>query len=219
VFVEQALVLESTTTRGVFEYSNEGYVVAGAMLEKVTGSSWETLMQDYLFNPLAMTQAGFGAPDTLGILAQPVGHNEVDGAWHPVDPAFESISDNPLMAGPAGTVHVSLDDMAAYLGLHLRGLRGETVNGFLTGQEFTKLHTPFPNTNYALGWVIDDNFIWHNGSNTIWYALAIISPEKNTALFLVTNAVDDEENPDSKLNKAISQLLTILSDRANAAFP
>jgi len=217
-FVEQVLILESTTTYGVVEYNNDGYIVAGAMLEKVTGSSWEKLMQNYLFNPLAMTQAGFGSPDTLGQLAQPVGHTEVDGAWYPVDPAFEDISDDPPMAGPDGSVHVSLDDMAAYLGLHLRGSRGETVDGFLSGQEFAKLYTPLPNSSYALGWDTADGVILHDGSNTIWYALAIVSATNNTALFMVTNAVDDEENPDSQLNKAMSQLFIELSARADAAF-
>lgn len=217
--VEKALVLTSTTTRGVYEYSNLGYIVAGAMLEKVTGSSWETLIQVYLFDPLSMTQAGFGAPDTKGTLAQPVGHYEELGTWHPVDPSVENISDNPPVLGPAGTVHVSLDDMAAYLALHLKGLRGETVDGFLTGQEFAKLYTPFPNSTYALGWVVvTDNVIVHDGSNTFWLAVVIVNAEKNTAFFVVTNAVDDLEDPNSKVNKAISGLLVELDARADAAF-
>lgn len=214
--VEKALALPSTTTRGVYQYSNLGYIVAGAMLERVTGSDWETLMQTYLFTPLSMTQAGFGAPDTQGTLAQPVGHVQDNGNWYPVDPAVEDISDNPPALGPAGTVHVSLDDMAAYIGLHLKGLRGETVDGFLTGQEFAKLYTPFPNSTYALGWIVMDNMIVHDGSNTMWLAVVVVNAEKNTAFFAVTNAVDNLENPNSRVNTAIKGLLDELNARADA---
>lgn len=53
-------------TVGTYEYSNLGYMVAGAMAEKLTGKSWENLMRVKLFNPLGMTSAGFGAPGTPG---------------------------------------------------------------------------------------------------------------------------------------------------------
>jgi CubicO group peptidase (beta-lactamase class C family) len=214
--VEKVLALSSTTTRGVYQYSNLGYIVAGAMLEIVTGSSWETLVQTYLFTPLSMTQAGFGAPDTEGTLAQPVGHIQDLGNWYPVDPSVEDISDNPPVLGPAGTVHASLDDMAAYIGLHLKGLQGETVDGFLTGQEFAKLYTPFPNSSYALGWVVMDNKIAHDGSNTLWLAAVLVDAGKDTAFFVVTNAVDNLENPNSKTNRAIIGLLDELNARVDA---
>ncbi len=218
-FVEKVLVLTSTTTRGVYEYSNIGYITAGAMLERVSGSRWEALMQIYLFDPLAMTQSGFGAPNTQGNLAQPVGHIlDDDDNWTPVDPVVEDISDNPPVLGPAGTVHASLDDMAAYIGLHLKGLRGESVAGFLNAQAFGKLYTPFPNSNYGLGWIIDDQVILHDGSNTIWFAIMLINAEKNIALFVVTNAADLEKGEESKASKAVTELLTELGKRADAAF-
>src|SRR5262245_94368 len=43
-------------------YSNAGCVLAGLMAEEVTGQSWEELMQQHLFDPLAMGSAGFGPP-------------------------------------------------------------------------------------------------------------------------------------------------------------
>jgi CubicO group peptidase (beta-lactamase class C family) len=215
--VEKVLVLSSTATRGVYEYNNIGYIIAGAMLERVTGSNWETLMQTKLFNPLLMTRSGFGAPDTQGSLAQPVGHRSNGNSWLPVDPSVQT-ADNAPVLGPAGTVHVSLDDMAAYIGLHLKGLRGASVDGFLDGQEFKKLYTPFPNSDYALGWVVGDQFIWHNGSNTWWYAEMVVNAEKNTALFVVTNAADLTKGLNSKAIKAIAELLGELGARADAAF-
>ena len=45
-----------------FLYSNVGYVIAGAVAERVTGKSWEELMTTLIFQPLGMTTAGFGFP-------------------------------------------------------------------------------------------------------------------------------------------------------------
>ena len=217
--VNNVLALPSTTTRGVFEYSNVGYIIAGAMLERVTGSDWESLIQDYLFTPLVMTQAGFGAPDTQGRLSQPVGHSLLSsGIWDPWDPSVTLLADNPAVFGPAGTVHASLDDMAAYLGLHLRGLRGETVTGFLTWQEFAKLYTPFPSSTYALGWGVSNFYITHDGSNTLWLARAHVNKNKNAAMFIVTNAMDDINDPNGRSASAVNELLLELHARFDAAF-
>ena len=221
--VSKSLVLPPTNTRGEFAYSNLGYIVAGSMLERVTGSDWESLIQDYVFNPLVMTQAGFGAPDTQGTLAQPVGHSLLSSGvwspWDPWDPGVKALYDSADVFGPAGTVYASLDDMATYLGLHLRGLRGETVTGFLTGQEFAKLYTPFPNSNYALGWSVENLFIAHNGSNGLWLALANVSANRNAAFFIVTNAVDDAFDPNGHSWSAINELRDELYTRFDAAFP
>ena len=55
-------------------YSNQGYAIVGAMLEKLTGTPWETLITERLFKPLHMDSAGFGPPGTIGAVDQPWGH-------------------------------------------------------------------------------------------------------------------------------------------------
>jgi len=193
--VRKSLLLSPTNMRGEYAYSNLGYVVAGAMLERVSGRDWESLIRDHVFAPLTMTRAGFGAPDTQGTLAQPVGHSLLfPGSWNPRDPSDAGVNDwyeSARVFGPAGTVHASLDDMAVYLALHLRGLKGETVSGFLTGAEFAPLYTSLSDANYALGWQVDTLFLAHDGSNGIWLALANVSANRDAAFFIVTNAVDD----------------------------
>jgi len=219
--VNYALVLPPAGVRGNFEYSNLGYIIAGAMLERVTGSDWETLLSTYLLDPLAMSETGFGSPDPQGILAQPIGHWLDNDSWQPAAPSVV-IYNLPAVYGPAGDVHVSLDDMAAYLGLQLRGLEGETVAGFLTAQEFAKLHTPIANVpdynGYALGWYISDFFIQHSGSNLYWYALANINKYRNAAFFIVTNSYDDVCSPDCRSTGAIYELRNELYKRFDAAF-
>jgi hypothetical protein len=59
-----------------FIYSNQGYTIAGVMLEKATGKTWEDLLRSMLFEPLGMTTAGFGAPASVGKVDQPWGHTK-----------------------------------------------------------------------------------------------------------------------------------------------
>ena len=66
MWVPQLLSLEPGAARGAFAYSNSGYVVAGAMLERLTGESWETLMERELFQALGMDGAGLAHPGSGG---------------------------------------------------------------------------------------------------------------------------------------------------------
>jgi CubicO group peptidase (beta-lactamase class C family) len=66
----------ATTTK--FEYSNNGYIVVGAMLEAKLSTSWEHLVRTHLFQPLGLLTAGFGAPGRSGATEQPAGHSRVD---------------------------------------------------------------------------------------------------------------------------------------------
>jgi CubicO group peptidase (beta-lactamase class C family) len=148
-----------------FVYSNSGYVIAGAMLEAKLGAPWESLMRARLFEPLRLRSAGFGAPGSPGALDQPVGH-----AAGPAGISLASfgpgapVNDNPAVLGPAGRAHASLEDMLAYLAAHRDRSR------LLQRASWDKLHTPPFGGDYAMGWVVRPDGLWHNGSNTLWYA-------------------------------------------------
>ena len=210
--IEEALMLSPEVNEGQFLYSNLGYMVAGAMMERLTNTSWETLIENNLFNSLAMTSSGFGIPDVQDNLSQPVGHLSQGSGWQ------ENNTDNPAVMGPAGIVHSSLEDMGNYIAAHLAGARGNDVSGFLTAEEFSKLHTPADNSEYALGWVISENLLWHNGSNTKWLADVKISPEKNAAIFIVTNAADLQDGQNSSSYKAVDSLTDELVKRLEARY-
>ena len=49
---------------GRWVYSNTGYMVAAAMLEKRAGRAWEDMMHTELFAPLGMRHVGFGPPES-----------------------------------------------------------------------------------------------------------------------------------------------------------
>ncbi len=165
-----------------YEYSNNGYIVAGAMLEAKTGRPWEELIRREVFEPLELTSAGFGAPAAATPVGQPRGHRPSDGADIPAPPD----ADNPPALGPAGRVHMSLADMARYLQTH-----ATRRDDFLGAASYERLRTPPFGGVYALGWVaISPESRWHNGSNTMWYAEAAFNLTDGTSAAVVVNDGD-----------------------------
>ena len=168
-----------------FIYSNQGYAIAGAMLEKLAGKPWESLLTEKLFRPLGMKSAGFGVPGAINKVDQPWGHARVLSKATPVQ------LDNPPAIGPAGTVHCSLDDLARFVILHLQ--RGQGTGSLLKPESFRKLHTPPAGEDYACGWLslergwAGGKALMHNGSNTMWYLVMWLAPEKNFAVIAATN--------------------------------
>ncbi len=184
--VKLALAREPAATPGsTMAYSNTGYTIAGAMAEAVTGSSWEDLLQEHLFEPLGMTTVGFGPPGKADSVLQPFGHRGV----LPVDPGL--FGDNPPVIGPAGTIHASLGDWAKFVAAHLAGERGKS--DLLTAKTFTRLHTPAEGQDYAFGWLVTERewaggrTLVHDGSNGLWYAVVWIAPERDMAILVTTN--------------------------------
>ncbi|MBX3178425.1 MAG: serine hydrolase [Candidatus Hydrogenedentes bacterium] len=174
--------------KGRYAYSNGGYVVAGAMMEVVTGKRWEDLMRKRLFEPLGMTATGFGAPTEPGA---PWGHESGLLAWKPKNPTARN-ADNAPVLGPAGTVHTTLEDYARFIAAHLKGAQGE--DGIVTAETFRTLHTPAEGGDYAMGWIVTERdwaggrALTHGGSNTLWFATVWIASERDMAFFAVTNA-------------------------------
>jgi CubicO group peptidase (beta-lactamase class C family) len=170
-------------------YSNQGYAIIGAMLEKLAGEPWETLITERLFKPLHMDSAGFGPPGIIGGINQPWGHRRQMGIVVPVQ------SDNPPAIAPAGRVHCSLDDLAHFLIFHMQ--RGQ-AGGLLKPETLAKLHTPPAGGDYACGWAVakrdwaGGNALTHAGSNTMWYVVMWLAPEKDFAVIVATNIADSE---------------------------
>jgi CubicO group peptidase (beta-lactamase class C family) len=48
-----------------FEYSNSGYFLLGAVLEQASGATYERLLHDRIFEPLAMKDSGYTRTDTV----------------------------------------------------------------------------------------------------------------------------------------------------------
>ena len=181
-FVRSVLEAAPNGPLGDYQYGNANYVLAGALIEGVTGLTWEEAMQREIFAPLSIVQAGFGAPKG----AQPQGHIH-DGMAVRTFESDNPVADNPAALGPAGTVHISLADYGKFL-------RAMMVPGWLSQDSLTRLITPLPSEVYALGWIAPGQRKWasgpvllHNGSNTMWFCTTVIAPARNLAMVSVSN--------------------------------
>ena len=168
-----------------FTYSNVGITIAGYIAEEITQKTYPDLMAEYVFTPMGMTSAGFGPP--MGN-DQPWGHKRTLGFTMSLKP--EDRADNTPLMAPAGTVHMTLRDAAQFGLHHLEGLQGK--DNVLKATTYKQLHTPYFD-EYASGWVVMDRewsngtFIWHNGTNTMWYALLVVLPEYDLVVATATN--------------------------------
>jgi CubicO group peptidase (beta-lactamase class C family) len=174
-----------------FMYSNVGYCIAGAMAEKITGATWEDLVKREVFEPLGLTESGFGPPTSPDeTLPQPRGHRNVL-FWKV---AMDDQADNTPIMGPSGTIHMTLHDLYTYANEHLRGDLGQ--GKLLSAETYKLLHKPNLD-DYACGWLRRDptaeipyTVFWHNGSNTLWYALVAFIPEQKMVVAVTANDGD-----------------------------
>ena len=196
----QPLVSEPGTT---FQYANMNYTLVGAILERMTGTTWDELITERVFTPLGLRSAGLGAQATLGKIDAPLGHLLLDG--RPKAFLAGPNGDNPLILGPAGIAHMSVLDFARWAGWNAgEGKRGPHL---VRAETLKKLHTPViaiperksaaPGTpsrgQYALGWgevTMDwapEPLIYHGGSNAKNLAHIWLEPRRDVAMVVVTN--------------------------------
>jgi CubicO group peptidase (beta-lactamase class C family) len=187
-----------------FAYANMGYMLAGAMLERVAGQTWEELIVTRLFDPMGLKSAGLGPQSTLGRVDAPLGHEARDGQT-PKPLLAGPGGDNPEVMGPAGTAHMSVLDFARWAAWNAAA---GTRNPVLVGPDTVrKLHTPIaemppkpdaaPGTpaggSYGFGWLTikvplsREPFLFHGGSNEMNLADILVQPKHDFGMVLMTN--------------------------------
>jgi len=90
-----------------FAYSNAGYVVLGAVIEQVTGKSYEQVLREVVLDPLKMASTGMGR---LGVVRpRPAGGYQRRAGAVVSAPPFD-----PLFAFSAGGLYSSTADLARW---------------------------------------------------------------------------------------------------------
>ena len=85
----------------VIHYSNSGYLLVGAILEKIAGQTYESLRAEKIFQPLDIKTAGYGIPADSGASSQPWGH-----VWDLSSSFIVYRSDYPNFFAPTGYLHL-----------------------------------------------------------------------------------------------------------------
>ena len=170
-----------------FFYSNLGYILAAAVVEKTTGKAWEQAIGEEIFTALRMSSAGFGGTGTPGKIDQPWPHTADGEPTRANGPAM----DNPPVMGSAGRIHCTIQDWAKFIQDQLRGARGESA--LLKPESYQTLQTQPFGGDYALGWLVAERgwgsgkVLNHGGDNTMNSANVWVAPKKDFAILVCVN--------------------------------
>lgn len=108
-----------------FQYSNAGFLLLGAILERVDGKAFEVLVRERVLAPAGMTRSGlFAGDDPVEDLA--VGYTRNRFGMRGGDQAFagqwwSTAYTNPLVGGPAGGAYATTGDMLRFFRALLAG--------------------------------------------------------------------------------------------------
>lgn len=194
---------QAASLRSAWIYNNMMYIVAGELVEQLSGMPLPDFVHERIFEPLGMEDSVFTRADVLRTGGNVAGaHVFIDGEVRAVEP-YRSTS--PL--GAAG-IHSSVADMTKWLRFLLneaqvdgrRLLEAETFAELLEPQIFTGAAGAYPAAGeadphffgYGLGWFLQDYagrlLAMHTGSLFGANALVAIVPEEELGLVILINA-------------------------------
>jgi CubicO group peptidase (beta-lactamase class C family) len=175
-----------------FEYANLNYALLGALIEKVTGLTFEDYMQQQVFTPLGLNNTTV-YPDEAASGERADGHQLLFG---------QVITKNTTLyrsAAPAGWIMSSAEDMGRWLLLHLNSgrLDGEQV---VPDREIRQSHEAGAMfdlsgqvVGYGMGWfsvTTDDNLavVWHGGDTLNFGADMLLFPDQQLGVVVLINS-------------------------------
>ncbi|MDB5366446.1 MAG: hypothetical protein JWM77_2373 [Rhodospirillales bacterium] len=203
----------ATSFRSGYAYDNVLYMVAGQLIEAVTGQTWEAFVRDRVFKPAGMLHSTSDEADQLKSPDHAFPHARLNGAIRGMGD-IEVLSEKGLgrNAAPAGGLAISANDMARWLQIQLAKGKLPDGKGQLYSEkqalEMWKPHTLMPIgqaqgamapstpqfLSYALGWTVQDwrghKIIQHGGAVFGMIATVVLIPEKNVAFSILENAED-----------------------------
>lgn len=180
--------------REQFKYSNLMYIIAGEVIQEVSGMSWEDFVADKIFAPLGMTSTtttNTGFESTMNI------------AWPHLDGEVMDFI-NYDNSGPAASINSTVMDLLAWTQMMLdKGAVNDT--SVFSESQYYKLVSPQTILNagraekidgrhfssYGLGWFLYDyqgmKVIHHGGGLPGFHSKVVLVPEDSLAYVILAN--------------------------------
>jgi CubicO group peptidase (beta-lactamase class C family) len=208
--------------RSGYAYDNVLYVVAGQLIEEVSGKTWERFVREDVLVPAGMRTATSDRGERRRTANRAWPHARRDGPMHgmgtqkPLDDSGQAEFDPELgaNAAPAGGVAASANDMGRWIQIQLaKGAlperSGRLFSEAAARQMWTpRVHLPIspspgptaaatPQFNgYALGWNERDyrghRLLMHTGAVFGAQAIIILVPGRNVGFSVAINCEDGE---------------------------
>ncbi|WP_260600035.1 serine hydrolase [Sphingomonas endolithica] len=204
----------ATSFRSGYAYDNILYMVAGQLIEEVSGQTWEAFVEQHVLRAGGMMTAT-SDETRFAKRDRAFPHARVNGAFRGLGD-LEPLDERKELgrtAAPAGGLAVSANDMAQWLSIQLA--HGKLPKGGQlfseaqaaemwkpmvltpTGQMPPALKAAQPILSaYALGWSVEDykgaKIVSHDGAVFGFQATVVMIPEKNIGFSILINSEDGE---------------------------
>lgn len=202
--------------RTQFNYDNQLYLVAGEVIARVSGMSWEAFVQKRIMEPLQMKNSFSSVNQVKDINLMAAPHSSESGTLKKISLYGAMIN------GAAGGIVSNVDDMSKWMLVQLnKGKYGSALDKELFTKErqneMWTIHTveqvnPNPRYNqhfngYGLGWNLSDikgNLsVSHTGGLPGMLSIVSMIPDLNLGIVILTNT----ENGGSGVFSAVSQTI------------
>jgi CubicO group peptidase (beta-lactamase class C family) len=155
-----------------WNYSNSGYIIAGKIIEQVTGETWDQFIKETFLNPMGMTNTGYS--DFFDKVSDVSGSVFNKGRYEKID--FFNMS----WALSAGALYSTVDDLLKWTAIY-------SDSDILSENSKADMQKPFMK-NYGLGLKLlrfrDDVQIYHDGRTPGF--VSTISYFKKSHLSIIT---------------------------------
>ena len=190
--------------RTKYDYDNILYMVAGEVIKRISGLSWEEFVAERILKPLEMDNSSTMPPSLSNLENLATPHLASDGKLRTI-PWFEH--DHQRTNGALGAILSNANDMCAWMLLHLNeGRFGEDLEYRLftekSQREMWKIHTTIdvrPNerynpqfSGYGLGWRLSDMngymTVSHTGDLSGMLSKTFMIPRLELGVVVLTNS-------------------------------
>ncbi len=206
----------ATSFRYGFAYDNVLYMVAGQLIEAVTGETWERFTAGHVLKPARMLHSTSDEPERFATANRAYPHARMDGGLRGAG-TQERLDERDELGrngAPAGGLTVSANDMARWLLIQLDHgeLPGHSGRLFsedahrqmwkpMVLQPVPELPEPLKPTQpmfstYALGWDVTDyagtKIVWHGGAVFGFLTAVVLIPDRHVGFSIEINSEDGE---------------------------
>lgn len=185
-----------------FSYCNSGFVIAGRIIERLTGKTWDAALREQICEPLGLTHTWTLPEDVLRFGAA-TGHVE--------DGKPTSVWGLTRAMGPAGLICARASDVVAFGLAHL-GTELLAAPGAMTEPQ-VRLPNPYTIApEWGIGWILDEwsghRVIMHAGNTIGQSAMLWVLPDTGTVVCLLANGGET-----SALQRTLgAELFAVLAD-------
>ena len=205
----------ATSFRSGYAYDNVLYMVAGQLIEAVTGQRWEDYVREHVLMPAGMTHSTSDSEPRFADADRAFPHARTHAAVRGVG-ALQGLNERDELgrsAAPAGGLAISAGDMAKWLTLQLAHGRlpgGDRLFSEAAHEEMWKpvIMQPIASRSaalkptepmfdtYALGWEVKDyrgtRIVSHGGAVFGFQSVVVLIPDKNIGFAIEINSEDGE---------------------------